>query len=565
MPLIDRDEAYRDFKTLGSNSSHFVWFLAGLQFYKTKNQYVFAYLVLGEVTLFALEPLSPLDEASFQDAWQEVLDFLQPKISAFLSVDDQFLKNLKAVGFEGFRIGSEPWVKLSESLPKGNAGKGVRSARNQAVKAGLRVEEWSADEIKSKPEKGKLILTIYKEWEQVRWLSLKGFTLSTDPFFKMEDRRYFFIISKKQVEGYLIASPIPKLNSYYLEDLVLRRNASRGAGELLTLEAMTALHLQGFSEASLGVVAAANAKKDENMNLPPLVRFLLITVPAQISSFYNFEGMAVYRKRFKPHRWSNVYLAARSQESKGMDSLSWFKVFIAVFRALKPVLQLSFPLILKRVKIRLFNNPIAVLFVLLNSIVFYSINHGGDLPFWALKKYGFSSALPFQEWLKRSVTSDFVYSSAFHFYSCIGVLFLLISWAEKTHTRLFLLWFLICTSVFDDFINYFFMILPFKFAQPGIFNSLILLKDVGASLMVFCLLGLQLCQFKKNREILFVGTSFLVVMSFALFSGKHHTFILNLNHFLFLSLGYVVGKLKYKWDQVENRKHSKGKTPQIIH
>ena len=46
-------------------------------------------------------------------------------------------------------LGSEPWVKLSEAFPTGNAGKGVRSARNHAIKAGLTSEEWSFEKVLS--------------------------------------------------------------------------------------------------------------------------------------------------------------------------------------------------------------------------------------------------------------------------------------------------------------------------------------------------------------------------------------------------------------------------------
>src|SRR5258708_21468937 len=45
------------------------------------------------------------------------------------------------------------WVQLKDCIPKGNAAKGVRSARNQAIHAGITVEEWKKTDFDQDPEK----------------------------------------------------------------------------------------------------------------------------------------------------------------------------------------------------------------------------------------------------------------------------------------------------------------------------------------------------------------------------------------------------------------------------
>jgi hypothetical protein len=77
------------------------------------------------------------------------------------------------------------------------------------------------------------------------------------------------------------------------------------------------------------------------------------------------------------------------------------------------------------------------------------------------------------------------------------------------------------------------------------------------------LTGLQLCQLRRNREILFVLVAGVMVFGFAFQSSYLHSFVMNLNHFLFLSLGYIAGKLKFEYERKKNQKASKGRTPRL--
>jgi hypothetical protein len=566
MPLIDREVAYWKFKQLGFNSSHFVWFLAELDFFETRDGFVFAFKKIGEVTLFALEPLIPDGSPSFPEAWREVLQELSPRISAFVSVYPPFLEQLTSVGFQNIRVGSEPWVKLSEWMPTGNSARGVRSARNFAVKAGLRVEEWSPTDFEGNAPKRTELQAIYKDWAGGRWLSLRGFTLATDPFARMADRRYFIIRGTNRIEGYIIASPVPKTHSYYLEDIILRRDAPKGAGELLTLDSMAALNESGAFEASLGVCPAPLPRSEQNPDIPPLFRFLLVTIPAQLRAFYNFEGMELYRKRFKPYRWVNVYFAVGNHvKTERSDTLAWMKASLALLRAFKPRLSIGPGLVLDTTLKPWKRFPVTTSVFVVSVALFVGLNHGGILPESILTEFGFSGASPFKEWVYRSVVSDFLYSDAFHFYSCFSIFLALLYWAESTQRRIFFLAFFFSSVLFDDFLNYVVVILPFKHFHSSIFATLVSEKQVGGSLVLALFLGLQIVQLRKHRELIFVATSLLVVLGIIFVSGEIHALLLNLNHFFFLSFGFVAGKIKFEWDRNQNRKHAKDKTPVVRH
>src|SRR5437868_500754 len=97
MPFVTRSEAFAHFLCHGRNSSHFVWFLADLQFFQTSNHCIFGFKTRGKVTLIALEPLMPeVSPAAFTLAWSEFTQAIHPEIAAFVAVYGPFVPLLEA-------------------------------------------------------------------------------------------------------------------------------------------------------------------------------------------------------------------------------------------------------------------------------------------------------------------------------------------------------------------------------------------------------------------------------------------------------------------------------------
>ncbi|MGK5082175.1 phosphatidylglycerol lysyltransferase domain-containing protein [Bdellovibrionota bacterium FG-1] len=570
MPFIESSPAYERFRKEGRNSSHFVWFLAKLRFFESSDGWIFGFTQIGSVTLLALEPLLPASATeygpetatAFKKAWTEFCATVRPKISAFAAVYRPFCQILEQEGFQWIKAGEEPWVDLADCIPKGNAGKGVRSARNQAIHAGLRVEEWTAAEIQTDPSKRKVMEEIYHRWSSERLVALTGFMNATDPFAHMQDRRYFILKSAERVEAYLVATPVPGIQSYYLEDLITRPHAPRGTGELLTLEAMVSLQHSGARQASLGVVSMNSVDGHSAAGpIPKTVRFFMQTIPATFSRFYNFQGMEIYRKRFKPQRWESVHLCVKNDLADLPDSRAWIKVLWALLLSFKPQLQLTPHWFLRTISKPVLRYPLTAAMVVINFLSFALINHFGSLPEKVLTKYGFFASAPLTEWPLRSVVSDFLYFDANHFFLW-GVTFCVaIHWAERKHKLTFLVPFVAVVSLFDDFINYAVLVHPFQFFQPGIFKYLIANKDVGSSLCLATLVGLQLHQFRRLREPLFAIGMLVLVLAFALTSARLQFLVMNLNHVIFLVTGYMTGKVLFEVGRAKSRKASKGKAP----
>jgi hypothetical protein len=569
MAFLEKNQVLNRFRSEATNSSHFVWLLAEMKYYECENGWIFAFTQIGDVTLFALEPLipgSPVEYGpehvdAFQKAWAEFTQIVEVKISAFVAVYDPFNKLLKQSGYNSIKVGQEPWVNLNDCIPKGNSGKGVRSARNQALLAGLKVEEWSHEEIASDPKKRAVMTEIYQDWKSHRLVNLDGFMSTVDPFAYMSDRRYFVLRSQKRIEAYLIATPVPGINSYYLEDMALRQQTPRGTGELLTLEAMIALGEAGANQSSLGVVSISKLDAEDAKDLPPLAKFLMVTLPKYISPFYNFAGMEVYRKRFKPHVWKNINLAVKNDQPGLSASMAWLKVLIALVIAFKPRLQISRKW-LTHVFVRpVLNRPLTFSFALVTTFLFAKINHFGALPHSVLQNFGFSANITWTDWIHRSIISDFLHFDKRHFLASAVPTMIILYWAEKTHPRNFIIPFFFFCSVFDDITNYWVLIKPFQHFHPAMFSDMIAYKDVGSSLILMTFVGLQLCQFKFLREPLFALIMLSSVLAFAFTSAHLQWLIMNLNHAVFFVLGFLAGKARFEYQRHLSRLASKRKPP----
>ncbi|HEY8278199.1 MAG TPA: phosphatidylglycerol lysyltransferase domain-containing protein [Bdellovibrionota bacterium] len=567
MGLISKEAAFAKFQKHGQNSSHFVWFLAGLEFFETSEGWIFAFRKQGKVTLFALEPIFPEDSSSFllnvescKRALAEMEQAIQPGISFFVSVYDPFLNILKELGYQSLQVGKEPYVKLADCIPTGKSGKGVRAARNQALRAGVKVEEWNKEKFEKHPERLEEMRTVLAEWQARNLVDLGEFLNKVNPFAHMDLRRYFLAYSPEgRFDGFLVATPIPGKRGYFLEDLVMRPGSSRGVGELLTLEAMTALAESGADVASLGVVSMTEI--EDGHHLPSTMDLLLVTIPKFISKFYNVGGLETFRKRFKPHVWENISVALKNHSGQQSDTSAWIKALTALIVSFKPKFNFSWSWLWGTVSRPVLRYPVTSAAAAAFTSSFLFINGGGTLPDSVLRQLGFSGSAPAWQWPFRSVASDFLFFNFFHLASSVVLLCILIRWMERCYPSRFVAFTVIATSVLDDLINQCVLVTPYKYFQPKVFARLIEIKDVGPSLWLATFAGLQLCQLRRNREIAFAVLLVMVITSFALSSSHLSTLVLNLNHSLFLTFGYLLGKLRFEYEREVSRKVARQKPP----
>lgn len=574
MGFLNKDEVYPYFRQWAQNSSHFVWLLDEYSYYKCNNDWIFAFKSIGVVTLIALEPLIPgapiqmgtNHQRAFKEAWEEFTKVVKPKVSAFVAVYTPFLGILRSSGFESIKIGVEPWSDLENYIPRGNAGKGVRSARNQALRFGMSVEEISSEELKKSPVIQQKIRAILRQWKDSRLLQLNSFLNAVDPFAFPESRRYFILKNAhKEIRGCLVATEIPGIKSYFLEDLLLQFGTPKGSAELLTLEAMRMLKESGINSASLGVVSGSTADASSDVaspELPASIRHLVTTLPKIIDRLYNFNGLEVFRKRFNPAIWKDVHFAVKNEPDSGYSpTQAWLLSLLALLRAFKPRFKISLQWLERVFAVPLKAHPVSISVAVISTVLFAYLNHFGSLPETIISRFAFDNSAPLSEWPLRSIVSDFLYFDRAHFFFCVIPLLAVLWWTEKSHRHRFTIPFVAAVCFFDDFLNFALVIKPFSYFQPEFYPRLVEVKDVGGSLWLTTLIGLQLCQIKRNREILFTCLSIIAVFGFVYNSEHLITLILNLNHFLFISMGYITGKLKYEYERKKSRTVAKNRPP----
>lgn len=425
MKLVNNEELYSRLKKQAYNSSHYVWLWSDLKFLESSNGWIFGVTKELGVNLVALEPLPPLDktsdEASLAIALEDLQSFFQGGTVAFVGINTPFAKTLANLGYASFQIGKEPWVNLSDIKPTGHAGRKVRVGRNQAIKSGLRVEEWKLTDVIKDKEKLATLNEVKQLWEDQSFVALSGFlhgmTFENIP----EDRKCFVALTKENVvDGILITTPIAADKSWYFEDLLIRTTseATKGIGELLTLSAMESLQQLGHEEVSLGIVPMTTVGVSEFGKEPP-ANFLKLTkfFQSTMGMFYNASGMELFRKRFKVVRWDKIYLSIKTDnKSKKSETIQWITVLLAITLAYKPSFQLKPSFIADQIMtpVRRYKTTFAFLFI--SIVSFLMISKVIDFSQFAQAKLEFSKDAPFWQWPLRTLSSELVYYSSTNFW-----------------------------------------------------------------------------------------------------------------------------------------------------
>lgn len=330
------EKAYRErLPTQGTHPNQPVALVSPHRFYQSRNGAIFPFRASCRTLALTCDPL--LGAASLEEA---IADFDQAHSHfglLFAGITGSVARALAARGFSVFKIGEEPWIDLEAFQPKGNRGKGIRAARNQALRAGCVAEEWSEAEFRARRRE---VEEVFREWRGLTFISLEGGIMATGPFAEIPGRRYFTVSRDGHLEAALVVTPIRSGESYYLEDLVYRRKCARGVQELATLAALEALHTSGARKASLGMVLLRRIERAEISTFnPQSLGFRILSRVVALA--YNAEGQELFRKRFPVACWEPTYLAFRGPKFLRRLGLGMYPAAALVWSLLAMVLDLD--------------------------------------------------------------------------------------------------------------------------------------------------------------------------------------------------------------------------------
>jgi hypothetical protein len=224
----------------------------------------------------------------------------QKKIT-LLPIGEKLAGMLQNQGFSVWQIGSEPIFELSKYfksnplnfLPLGKTLK----------KRGANLVEVSSSELDLYR---KSLQQIHEEWKKSKIIEL-GFLNQVDPFFKFELKRCFLLKIHDEIQAFMTAVPLfyqGEILGYYFNDIIRSSKARAGTNELLIVEAMRVLHIEGVSEVRLGMAPLSRIKKNG-----PASSFLNFLFEHHTLG-YNFSGHYQFKYKLNPTRWDDLFLAS---------------------------------------------------------------------------------------------------------------------------------------------------------------------------------------------------------------------------------------------------------------
>lgn len=572
MKIVNGEELYGRLKKQAFNSSHYVWLWSDLKFLESSNGWIFGVTRELGINLVALEPLPPLgkeaNDLSFAQALEELKNHFQDGPIAFVGIYSSFAKNLASHGFSSLQVGKEPWVNLSDIQPTGHAGRKVRVGRNQAIKSGLRVEEWKLAEVIKDPTKLSALNEVKELWEAQSFVSLSGFLHGMSFEFIPEDRKCFVALTKENViDGILIVTPIVSEKSWYFEDMLIRTSssASRGIGELLTLSAMEALQELGHEEISLGIVPMTSVAISDFGQEPPS-NFLKLSKMFQstMGMFYNAEGMELFRKRFKVVRWDKIYLSVLTdKKSSRPETLQWITVLMAITAAYKPSLQLEPSYLAEKFFSPIKRCPTSYSFLFLSLISFFLSTKVPSLSNFFISNLEFSAKADLWQWPLRTVSSELIYFGTLQFCLLFGLISMALFHIEKEvydkKWAAYLLGFFLLTDVLLRTSTG----IIYNYINPSgsLFNLINLFPTNGGEILLASLLGFATTlRGQKKDEWFAFGLLGFIALSFVLPSFGVSA-MATLYATAFFVTGYLSGKYYLNYQSQKDLLISKNKTP----
>lgn len=227
----------------------------------------------------------------------------QGKRCAFYSVSPGYLPTFLDLGLSILKIGEVARVELRGFTLDGSNNKGLRQARNRALREGFAFEVIPATEIGPiMPE----LRAISDAWLASKQGEEKGFALGA---FEEAYIANFDIAVLRRGTGEIVAfANLFKGANLHELSLDLMRYLPGAPGfvmDTLFVELMLWSAAQGYRWFSLG---AAPFSGIENRQLAPIWNRIGAFVYEHGEHFYNFEGLRAFKEKFSPE-WSPNYLA----------------------------------------------------------------------------------------------------------------------------------------------------------------------------------------------------------------------------------------------------------------
>jgi hypothetical protein len=324
----------------------------------------------------------------------------------------------------------------------------------------------------------------------------------------------------QRIEGFLLVTPVRENVSCYFEDLMYRPDAPNGTTELLTLHAMGSLQKLGFKEISLGVVALNNLDFSPTTPTNGFSRAVLSGTKNVIQYFYNSEGIELYRKRYQPRRWDNIFIATNPPPG-AISLITWLEVVFCAIGLFKPRFTISARQVTNNLSFQTHKNFVYI--VSLMALAHLSLIHPS--------------------------TKVFLISA-------------IVGWRLLDFLHVYLRRFELAIFVLVDYFLAFVLAGHSGFGLTDMANAHLpgMAKILAPMLLCMSFAGLCVNQMRKYREHTFLALSVLMMGGlFLSIKNSHHSIAISVAPILMFFAGYIQGKIYYEYDRSISQKMARKK------
>lgn len=246
------------------------------------------------------------------------------------------------------QIGTQPCWNLKDWEQTILSHPSLKEQLRRAQTKGVVVREYSTAEAENCPEL-KLVL---ESWLAKRGLPPLHFLVEPETLDFLTDRRTFVAELNGTPIAFLNLCPIAARNGWLTEQFPRLSTAPNGTVELMLHTAAVQLAEEGYEFLTMGLIPFS--KSVMASPLPWWLRAGGNLARAYGKRFYNFQGLEVFKSKFKPHFWETVYAVVPEPKIRPIHIIAIAQAFTqkpllfafgnGLLRAIKMEIRWLFPL-----------------------------------------------------------------------------------------------------------------------------------------------------------------------------------------------------------------------------
>ncbi|NJN65337.1 MAG: DUF2156 domain-containing protein [Chloroflexaceae bacterium] len=305
----------------GCNATAYQILNPGMMFwFPPEGHAVVGYVLSGGFRVVAGSPICAPEHLASVVAWFEDDAHRSRQRVCYFGVQERLTRVLAIQGpLACLRLGAQPvwspqrWPAMVSRKPSLRAQ--LARARNKQVV----VTRWTTELASSHHPDPDLagLSQCLREWLQTRPLPPMHFLVEPETLAYLEGRRVYVARcegterTEGTVVGFLVASPVPVRNGWFVEQIIRGTSAPNGTTELLLDTAIRDMAASGADYVTLGLSPLSRRADLPPVEHPAWLRLVLHWIRAYGQQFYNFDGLDAFKAKFLPETWEPVYAVMR--------------------------------------------------------------------------------------------------------------------------------------------------------------------------------------------------------------------------------------------------------------